>query len=142
MEKGKFEEIIKRLSVFAAIAGALTILGFIFVLGMGTMVLGGDLPLGVEIFSVIIIATISFIFFGASTRLRRNMDNQKKLRLPAIFLLVTSIIAVTPIITSIFGFHPRVVLAIGPMSNIGYLVAIVIISDSIRVLKEVKKSPN
>ncbi len=138
MEKEKFEKIIRRLSIFAAIAGVLTILGFVFVLMMGAMILGGDLPLDVKIFAVIISALISFIFFGASTRLRRNMDNPKKLRLPTIFLLITSIIAVVPLFTGIFEFHPRAVLIIGPMSNLGYLVAVVMIFDCVRILRGIK----
>lgn len=141
MEKEKFEKSIKRLSTFAAIAGVLTILGVIFVLMMGVMIMGGQLPLGIQIFAVILLALISFIFFGSSTRLRRNMHHHKKLRLPTIFLLITSIIAVIPLLTSIFGIHPRAVLVIGPMSNLGYLVAIVMIFDCVRILRGIRKLP-
>lgn len=139
MEKDKLERAIKRLSIFSAIAGALTILGFVFVLMMGVFIMGGHFPMGVRIFALVLVAIISFVFFGSSRRLRRNIDHHEKLKLPTIFLLASSIIAVIPLVTSIFGFHPRAALVIGPMSNLGYLFAIIMIVDCVRILRGIKK---
>lgn len=137
MENEKFKKSIKRLSVFAIIAGVLTILGFILMLGVA--ISGGEVSLDIKIFSLFIIGLIALSFFGSARRLRRNTDHHQKLRLPTIFLLVTSIIAVLPLVIGIFGFHPRIVLGVGPMSNLGYLVAIVMIIDSIRILRTLSK---
>mgnify|MGYP003423256173 CR=1 FL=1 len=138
MENNKNFGAVERLSIYSFLIGVVVLFVFIAAFVMGAAFSGGANVTGL-ILSAIVLFIVGSIFFKCSQRLRNNKDNPQKLKTPAIFLLVLSVVILFFLIVKL----PRMVegesIGMGPFGIAANLVALLTLIDSIKVLRISKK---
>ncbi len=142
MENNKIYGSVKRLSLVSVILGIVALFGFVFGLLLSIAFNDGNVDPVSFLIIVIPVGFISFVFFGSSRRLKKNLNNPVKLKMPAIFLFVVSTVCLLLVVPGIFisgiGFFTEAG-PFGLVSMIGLIFIPITLIDSFLVLRGVRK---